>query len=163
MISGAINNAVTTFDSTVWVSEIGSDFQNRMLRSRRSSYRAPMQMKYTTTVMVIISGTVGKTKKPAMIAPKVPDESRARPPKLSRRTASRCMFWPFALMTIDMKFPSLSWYSVLPIATTSITAPITSGVHRTAPLCSQNSRNSNHFIVFMRSFLSLSPRTSPTD
>jgi len=37
VIAGASTRAVTSFDSTVVVSEIGSDFQNRMLRSRRSS------------------------------------------------------------------------------------------------------------------------------
>ena len=40
---GASTVALTTLDSTVLASEIGSDFQNRMLRSRRSSYSAPRQ------------------------------------------------------------------------------------------------------------------------
>ncbi len=42
-ISGATISALISLDSTVWVSDSGSDFQNRMLRSRRSSYRAPRQ------------------------------------------------------------------------------------------------------------------------
>ena len=36
-ISGATTSALATFDSTVAVSEIGIDFQNSTLRSRRSS------------------------------------------------------------------------------------------------------------------------------
>src|SRR5690606_1411237 len=40
-ISGASSRAQAALDSTVWVSETGSDFQNRALRSRRSSYRLP--------------------------------------------------------------------------------------------------------------------------
>ena len=39
---GATSVAAATFDSTVLRSEIGSDFQNRALRSLRSLYRAPM-------------------------------------------------------------------------------------------------------------------------
>ncbi|MNI93472.1 hypothetical protein D3C73_1514350 [compost metagenome] len=42
-MSGATISALNTLDSTVWVSDSGSDFQNRMLRSRRSSYSAPRQ------------------------------------------------------------------------------------------------------------------------
>ena len=40
---GASMVALMILDSTVLVSEIGSDFQNRMLRSRRSSYSALRQ------------------------------------------------------------------------------------------------------------------------
>jgi len=36
-MAGARSSALATFDSTVEVSDSGSDFQNRMLRSRRSS------------------------------------------------------------------------------------------------------------------------------
>ncbi len=43
VIMGATTRAVTTFDSTVSWSDTGSDFQNRMLRSRRSSYSAARQ------------------------------------------------------------------------------------------------------------------------
>ena len=39
--SGASNKAQAAFDSTICVSDTGSDFQNRMLRSRRSSYSEP--------------------------------------------------------------------------------------------------------------------------
>ena len=39
--SGASSSAHAALDSTVWVSDTGSDFQNRALRSRRSSYRLP--------------------------------------------------------------------------------------------------------------------------
>jgi hypothetical protein len=42
-ISGATSMALASLDSTVCVSEIGSDFQNRMLRSWRSLYSAPRQ------------------------------------------------------------------------------------------------------------------------
>ena len=42
-ITGAITRALNTFDSTVCWSDSGSDFQNRMLRSLRSSNRAPRQ------------------------------------------------------------------------------------------------------------------------
>ncbi|MNN68480.1 hypothetical protein D3C81_1841940 [compost metagenome] len=42
-MSGAISSALTALDRTVDVSDSGNDFQNRMLRSRRSSYRAPRQ------------------------------------------------------------------------------------------------------------------------
>ena len=35
--SGASSSAQASLDSTMWVSETGSDFQNRTLRSRRSS------------------------------------------------------------------------------------------------------------------------------
>ena len=43
VITGATHSAVITFDSTVIWSDTGSDFQNRMLRSRRSSYSAARQ------------------------------------------------------------------------------------------------------------------------
>ena len=43
VIAGATTIAMTAFDSTVIGSDTGSDFQNRMLRSRRSSYSAPRQ------------------------------------------------------------------------------------------------------------------------
>ncbi len=39
--SGASSRAQATFEPTVAASEIGIDFQNRMLRSRRSSCRLP--------------------------------------------------------------------------------------------------------------------------
>ena len=39
--SGASSSAQTSLDSTVSRSEIGRDFQNSTLRSRRSSYRLP--------------------------------------------------------------------------------------------------------------------------
>ena len=42
-ISGVTTMAMASFDSTVWASETGSDFQNSRLRSRRSSYRALRQ------------------------------------------------------------------------------------------------------------------------
>ena len=37
---GRITMGIAAFDSTVVRSETGADFQNRMLRSRRSPYRA---------------------------------------------------------------------------------------------------------------------------
>ena len=39
--TGASSRAQAAFDSTIWASVIGIDFQNRMLRSRRSSYSEP--------------------------------------------------------------------------------------------------------------------------
>ncbi|MNN39817.1 hypothetical protein D3C81_1538690 [compost metagenome] len=42
-ISGATSRAMAAFDSTVCASEMGSDFQNSTLRSRRSSCRALRQ------------------------------------------------------------------------------------------------------------------------
>src|SRR5471032_17796 len=42
-INGATTSAVAAFDNTVMVSDTGSDFQNSMLRSRRSSCSAPRQ------------------------------------------------------------------------------------------------------------------------
>ena len=43
VISGATSAAIPSLESTVMLSEIGSDFQNRMLRSRRSSYKVLRQ------------------------------------------------------------------------------------------------------------------------
>src|SRR5690606_987373 len=40
-MAGATSTALATFDSTVSVSDSGSDFQNSTLRSLRSSYSAP--------------------------------------------------------------------------------------------------------------------------
>ena len=37
--SGTTSSATSSFDSTVWSSDTGRDFQNRMLRSLRSVYR----------------------------------------------------------------------------------------------------------------------------
>src|SRR6185437_3513023 len=42
-MNGATTVAAMTLESTVAASETGNDFQNRMLRSRRSSYNAPRQ------------------------------------------------------------------------------------------------------------------------
>ena len=40
-ITGTSTIAVSNFEAMVSVSEVGSDFQNRMLRSLRSSYKDP--------------------------------------------------------------------------------------------------------------------------
>src|SRR6185437_981480 len=58
-MNGATTVAAMTLESTVAASETGSDFQNRMLRSRRSSYNAPRQQKNTTkpiTMLMIMLG-----------------------------------------------------------------------------------------------------------
>ena len=55
-MSGATPMARTTFDNTVARSDSGSDFQNNTLRSRRSSYSAPIQKKNTPMANTIKIG-----------------------------------------------------------------------------------------------------------
>ena len=54
--SGAATRAMATFDSTVSWSDTGSDFQNRTLRSLRSSNNALRQKKKTTKPSTMNSG-----------------------------------------------------------------------------------------------------------
>src|SRR5262249_16283012 len=59
--SGTTTIGMLAFERTVAVSETGSDFQNRMLRSRRSTYSASRQKSSTTRKVTTIINTATRS------------------------------------------------------------------------------------------------------